>query len=427
MITRAGWIALAGALVMVVAGRVFGVLELYLIAAVLVVLVGALLLWSRARRLQLAVDRRVHPPRVHAGAPCTVELTIRNDGARRSPVLEVRDDVSGTHGARLLVGPLDPGTSAAASYRLPTARRGILRIGPLEVDIDDPFGITGTRLRAAGITELTVYPHVDKVAPLPPSSGNDPMAGADHPNALGRSGEDFYALRQYTVGDDLRRVHWPSTARRDELMVRQDELPWQARATVLLDTRAAANSPDSLELVVSAAASLTDATGQRDDLMRVATTDGYDSGFAAGHAHIGAVMEHLACLQAGPGVGFERVVDRLARSSTGGALVVITAGMRASELERIGRLRGRFGTSLIVWFEPGCYSDSNPAGGPAPDGSLRVDGTSTFAQVWNSRMRRAPLVAGWQRTGDTRGRWEPDVHDRHEFDPFARNRSGGGR
>ncbi|MEZ5208614.1 MAG: DUF58 domain-containing protein [Acidimicrobiales bacterium] len=426
MITRAGWIALAGALVMVVAGRVFGVLELYLIAAVLVVLVGALLVWSRARRLQLAVDRRVHPPRAHAGAPCTVELTIRNDGPRRSPVLEVRDEVSGTHGARLLVGPLDPGTSAAASYRLPTARRGILRIGPLEVDIDDPFGITETRLRAAGITELTVYPRIDDVAPLPPSSGNDPMAGADHPNALGRSGEDFYALRQYTVGDDLRRVHWPSTARRDELMVRQDELPWQARATVLLDTRAAANSPDSLELVVSAAASLTEATGQRDDLMRVATTDGYDSGFAAGHAHIGAVMEHLACLQAGPGVGFER------RRSPGPLVDRRRARRHHRRHAGVGARTHR-PTPRPVRHVVGRVVRTGQPPRPQPRrrarprrqlaGRRHVDLRAGVEQPDATRA----LVAGWQRTGDTRGRWEPEVRDRHEFDPFARNRSGGGR
>ncbi|MEZ5136081.1 MAG: hypothetical protein R2699_13745 [Acidimicrobiales bacterium] len=121
-----------------------------------------------------------------------MELTIRNDGPRRSPVLEVRDEVSGTHGARLLVGPLDPGTSAAASYRLLTARRGILRIGPLEVDIDDPFGITET-LRAP---------------PASPSSPSTPASTTWRrcrrarattrwpvpitPTRFGRSGEDFY-------------------------------------------------------------------------------------------------------------------------------------------------------------------------------------------------------------------------------------------
>src|SRR5207249_11446891 len=90
---------------------------------------------------------------------------------------------------------------------------------------------------------------------LPQSRGHDPLAGADHPTAVASSGEDFYALRAYEVGDDLRRVHWPSTARLDELMIRQNEMPWQARVTVLLDGRRRAHSGESLGLAASAAAS----------------------------------------------------------------------------------------------------------------------------------------------------------------------------
>ena len=91
------------------------------------------------------------------------------------------------------------------------------------------------------------------------ASGHDPQATARHPNALGRAGDDFYALRPYQVGDDLRRVHWPATAHNDELMIRQHELPWQERTTVLLDVRATAHVRESFELAVSAAASILNA------------------------------------------------------------------------------------------------------------------------------------------------------------------------
>ena len=84
-----------------------------------------------------------------------------------------------------------------------------------------------------------------------------------NPNVARPQGDDFYALRDYVVGDDLRRVHWPSTARHDELMVRQDEMPWQGRATVLLDVRRAAHTAASLELAVSAAASVDHGVGPR--------------------------------------------------------------------------------------------------------------------------------------------------------------------
>ncbi len=110
-------------------------------------------------------------------------------------------------------------------------------LGPLEVGLADPFGLVGRVVEAAPRTRLTVYPRIDPVAPPPSSHGDDPLAGADHPRALTGGGEDFYALRPYVRGDDLRKVHWPSTAKTDDLMIRQDEMPWQSRSTLLLDNR----------------------------------------------------------------------------------------------------------------------------------------------------------------------------------------------
>ena len=157
---------------------------------------------------------------MYAGSPSRVELSIRNDGERTTPVLRLFDPVSGTRGADLLLSPLEPDVVNRAAYRLPTERRGIAEIGPLEVVVGDPFGLATSSTIAAPHTELTVFPRIDEIVPVPHTSGDDPHAGADHPSALGRTGEDFYALRPYVVGDDLRRVHWRSTARHDELMVK---------------------------------------------------------------------------------------------------------------------------------------------------------------------------------------------------------------
>ena len=215
------------------------------------------------------------------------------------------------------------------------------------------------------------------------------MAGAEHPNALGRSGEDFYALRKYVVGDDLRRVHWPSTARYDDLMVRQDELPWQGRASVLVDIRRATNTDESLELVVSAAASIINASQRRQDLIRLITTDGSDSGFAAGHAHVEAIMEHLAAIEASHDAAFRRVVDRVARSATGGALIAVVANMAQGEVDNLVRLRKRFGSVTIVQFDPSSWA--TPASGAPPstvrDGVLRITGDRPFADAWNQTLR----------------------------------------
>jgi len=407
MLTRQGRIVAVAAVAVLVTGRIFGSLELYVLGVVLGGLVAAAAITLAVTKIDIDVTRELHPPRVHAGSPSRVEVRVQNRGHRRSPLLSLHDAVSGTRGARLMVGPLTPGESARAAYRLPTERRGILTVGPLDVQLTDPFGLTQVSITASGASELTVYPHVDELSPLPLTSGNDPLAGAEHPNSLGRGGEDFYALRDYVIGDDMRRVHWPSTARHDELMVRQDELPWQGRGTVLVDVRSSANTAESLELVISAGASIVAAGSRREDLVRLVTTDGADSGFAGGHAHIEAIMEHLASLEATNDSGFQRVLDRLTRSAAGGALVVVVALAGADDLDRMARLRRRFGSLTIVQFdrsswEPGAPSSSGGVGGEA---LMRITEAASFADTWNQAVRpsRRPAMS-WSAPGTAAAR-----------------------
>jgi uncharacterized protein (DUF58 family) len=388
MLTRQGWAVGIGGIAVVLAGRLLGVFELFVAGTALVALLVITAIVVGLARLDLEVARELHPPSVHAGAPSRVDLKVRNRGARRTPVLRLRDAVSGTRGARLLLGPLRHDQTARAAYRLPTERRGILTLGPLDVVLGDPFGLTEVSLPGAGVSELTVYPHIDSVVPVRHTTGDDPHGGAEHPNSFGRTGEDFYALRHYVVGDDLRRVHWPATARHDELMVRQDELPWQGRATVLVDVRRATTTPESLELGISAAASIVTASWQREDLVRLVSTDGADSGFATGHAQMQAIMEHLATVEAAEDGAFRRIVDRLARSAIGGALVAVVSGMGPPELEALARLRHRFGSLTIVRFEPSSWDPSatDTPGRYAPGVVVPVTASLPFPLAWDRAM-----------------------------------------
>lgn len=394
MLTRNGWLVAGGGLVLLLAGRLFGVVELFVAGTAGIGLVVVAVLLVALARLRLEVARELQPPRVHAGTPSRVELHVRNAGGRRTPVLHLKDPVTGTAGAELLLAPLRTGQSARAAYRLPTDRRGVLTVGPLDVVVTDPFGLAALATKAATATELTVFPRLDDITPIPFTSGHDPHAGAEHPNALGRTGEDFYALRPYVVGDDLRRVHWRSTARRDELMVRQDELPWQGRATVLLDVRRTTHTADSLELAVSAAASVVSASWHRRDLLRLVTTDGSDSGFGAGSAHVESIMEHLATVPPTAAGSLRGVLDALTRSEGGGALVVVVAGVQPAELTAIAHLRRRFGSLTTVLFEPSAWGGRPSASPPVPRAGnvVRVTSDVPFAEAWNRVMRRRPAA-----------------------------------
>ncbi|HET6951055.1 MAG TPA: DUF58 domain-containing protein [Acidimicrobiales bacterium] len=393
MLTRQGWLCLWGGIGVLALARLLGIGELYVFGAVAIGLVAVAVVYVRLTRLDLQVDRFVHPARVHARQVSRVDLRIRNLRRVATPVLRLRDPVSGTSGAELLVPPLDQGAASTASYRLPTDRRGIVRVGPLRVIVCDPFGLAQASTVAAPVVDVTVYPEVDDIRPVPFTTGNDPMAGVLQPHALGRIGDDFYALRPYVVGDDLRRIHWPSTARHDELLVRQQEQPWQGRTTVLLDVRRVTHDAESLEAAVSAAASIVTANSARHDLVRLATTDGADSGFGAGGVHVQALLEHLAVVEASGSASLRAMLDVLHRDGQG-ALVLIVAQTSGDDLLATARLRQRFGTITVV-----CVERAGARNGPVPPSAsvLRISREAPFATVWNRAMSkpdRARAAAG---------------------------------
>ncbi|MFP5376299.1 MAG: DUF58 domain-containing protein, partial [Acidimicrobiia bacterium] len=168
MLTRRGTMLLLGAGLLAAGGRLLGIMELYMLAAAALALVGGAVAFVHLARFDLEATRELRPARVHAGGASRVELTVRNHGPRRSPVLAARDPFDGgRRSARFLVAPLAAGESARAAYRLPTERRGIFDLGPLQLDLEDPFGLAAPTRPAAPATRLTVYPRVDAVPPLP--------------------------------------------------------------------------------------------------------------------------------------------------------------------------------------------------------------------------------------------------------------------
>jgi uncharacterized protein (DUF58 family) len=385
VLTRQGWLCLWGGIGVLALARLLGIGELYVFGAVALGLLAFAVAYVRLTRLDLQVDRLVHPSHVHARQVSRVDLRIRNLRGVATPVLRLRDPVSGTSGAELLVPPLDHGAASTASYRLPTDRRGIVRVGPLRVVVADPFGLAQAGTVAAPTVDVTVYPEVHDIRPVPFTTGNDPMAGVLQPNALGRIGDDFYALRPYVVGDDQRRIHWPSTARHDELLVRQQEQPWQGRTTVLLDVRRATHDAETLEVAVSAAASIVTANSARHDLVRLATTDGADSGFGAGGVHVQALLEHLAVVEASGSASLRAMLDVLHRDGQG-ALILVVAQTSGDDLLSTARLRQRFGMVTIVHVERA----GAPRGSAAPPNAsiLRITKDAPFATVWNRAMAK---------------------------------------
>ncbi len=393
-LTRQGWYVLFGSALSILAARLLGSIELFVLGVMGIGLVLLALVSVRARRLELDVARSVSPPRVHAGTPSQVALSVTNRGPRPTPVVRVHDPVSGTRGANLLIAPLQPQVPARAAYRLPTEHRGIVEIGPMEVEVTDPFGLATLSIPAAGAARLTVYPPVHRLTALPPTGGADPHAGLEHHRTLSRGGEDFSALRPYVVGDELRRVHWPSSARHDELLVRQDELPWQGRITVVVDNTTGHLADAGLDLAASIAASILTAAHQRGNLVRLVFADGTDSGFLAGNAQLDALLELLAVVQLRPDATLRTAVDRAATNVRHGAAVTITAELDTTAHLLVQQLNRRFGTVCSLVIDRSAHDAAAPEAAPAASRRfLRVTRSAPFPEVWWRAMRTAHAEA----------------------------------
>jgi uncharacterized protein (DUF58 family) len=233
-----GIIVFAAGIGLWIGARVAGSPTLHMVAVGLVVLpfaAAGLARWSRQR---LRIRRRLSDARVQPGQRVTVELEIENQAATQTSFLLLEDRLPPALGrsARLVIAGLPPKGKQRASYSVSAQTRGRYTLGPLTVDLSDPFALTKLRVQFDEREELVVTPEVEQLAGGP----NSPFgmtSGLALSRRLFRTGDEFYTMRPYQEGDDLRRIHWPSVARSGKLMIRQDESARRSTAVLFVDTR----------------------------------------------------------------------------------------------------------------------------------------------------------------------------------------------
>ena len=233
MPTRQGWTIAVGALAAVIIGRVFGIVELYVIGAGLGFAVGLAVLVVRFHQPDLAITRWAHPSVLTVGDTGRVDLLVENRGRLRSPRVDLTEPVGASNTAHMTIAPLRAGDQVTAGYRVPASRRGVLQVGPAELERRDLLGLASFSRVGVGATELMVAPQTFEL----------PMPALGH-GVLGRhllalsqrvGPGEFHSLRDYIVGDEPRSIHWRASARSEELKVRQHEAQGVRRCIIVLD------------------------------------------------------------------------------------------------------------------------------------------------------------------------------------------------
>jgi uncharacterized protein (DUF58 family) len=380
-LTPRGWALLAAAAILAIGAFLFGVEELYPVAAAAAVLIVASRGWVSHRTWDVRVARHVRPARVPAGVAARVELAVVNHDRRPSPILAAQDPFDGgRRWARFLIAPLDPGEVRWAAYTLPTSRRGVFELGPLQLELSDPFGLSRAVILGCPPSTLTVHPRVEPIRSRHVPAQPDPDMRVQLP-VLGRVGDEFYGLREYRTGDDLRRVHWASTARTDQLMIRQPENLLQGRLTVAVDLRSAVHDPETLEAALSAAASVVMAGIRARIHVRVVTTTGLDTGFGSTAAHGAAILDVLAAAEARPGTSL--VEDLRVGAGSGPLTVITTQSASEADLTAVTRAGPHERTTVVIFERAG---DARPRLGlerrPSRGRVVMVRAGGSFRAAW---------------------------------------------
>ena len=361
-------------------------------------------------RYRLALVRTVHPPLVTAGQPASVSLSLANEGRTPSGILLLEDHlpyVLGTRPRFVLEG-IGHGWHRDVTYQIRSDVRGRFEIGPVTVRVKDPFGLVELGRAFRTTVPLTVTPRTVPLSSIP-LGGAWTGSGDNRPRAFAIGSAEDVTVREYRRGDDLRRVHWRSSARVGELMVRREEQPWESRATLFLDNRVGAHRgqgiASSLEAAVSAAASIAVHLSKRGYAVRLVTAAGEDS------AHDWHVRN--ADLNSGPLLEALAVVEPLARPNLdtarlteaggNGLQVAVVGQVDQRDVPVLRRMHAHSGSTLAVAVDVNAWLSPDAAGQDAA-GILSQQGWRAVAMGPTDRLEAVWEELGRRHTQSSRSR-----------------------
>ena len=345
-----------------------------LVAAVVI----ALLLVGRPP--DMTCERQVVPDRVTAGESAVTELTITNRG-RRTNGASRGTERFGDGRLTIEIPALDPGESVVIANEIRTDRRGVYDVGPLTVRRGDPIGLARRGDLDSELGQLVVHPRVHEVSPFPAGLRRD-LEGLPS-GAAAEGGITFSDLRDYVPGDDLRLIHWRSSARVGKLTVRHNVDVHRPRTSVILDTTAALYDDEAFEDAVRAAASIVVSAMTRRFPFTLRTSDGQVIDDRSSRL---AVMDFLAAIEPTDqqsDLGLAALAASREPSGLSCALITGRAGVDA--LRSLGPVRHRFEQLTMVRMGSDERSQIYELAGAV---LINTATSEDFAHAWNRRMRR---------------------------------------
>lgn len=391
--TTRGTSFLAAGAAATLAGLFLGERDLISVGILLLVLPLFSALAAGRARYRLSCVRSVAPARVAAGQTTQVRLHLENVSRLPTGLLLAEDTVPYALGTRprYVLNGIERGGSRELSYPLRSDVRGKFEIGPLEIRIADSFGLVEVGRSFSSCTPLVVTP---KVVALPRAvvTGSWVGDGEGRARTAAAAGEDDVVPRAYRDGDELRRVHWRSTARYGELMVRREEQQWRNRVLLLLDTRRGAHTgsgpASSFEFAVSAAASIGMHLAHEGLDGQLITDTGV---ITAPGVFEDVLLNSLAVVKPSRGRDLSPGLATLRGSS--GLLVAVTGRLSPGAARQLAASRRDARPAIALLLDVSTWDElpGSPVNGRVPNGTPGGQATGASA---NGRAVTAPAAAG---------------------------------
>lgn len=360
----------------------------WLVPALLVATLATGFLWPRWLVRGLAVSRS-GPTRAEEGQVIEFRIEVDNQGWLPRFMVELVDrlpfvglsDPSG-RGADKVLGLLAylPGRRRQQfTARIACEKRGFYRLGPVGLASSFPLGLAEARRTADdSIRTLTIYPEVFNILALPLRGAPSQIHRGGYLLPEGAGAAEFAGLREYRRGDNPRHVHWPTTARLNELMVREFEPLASACLTLALDQSASANvglgRDATFEVAIRIAASIARHACSQSIRTRLAGNGQRSPGSlpGVGDRHFQGILDELAIIDADSATPYARLLDDLGPQCVRGETVVVFLAGTADDwdetLRALTTLRARqLHLFAIVFDTPGFVPEGTPSPAAAAD------------------------------------------------------------
>jgi len=275
MIKSRGWLILLLSIICYIGARALGSYECFFLSIAFFITFLYSLFSTIQVRDKLSIKRFVDNKRVHVDNILNIELHAKNKSPIFTSIPVIKDELPSYFGTsnNFVVPTHFTKSDFNIKYKLNMNKRGLYKIGPISMKGQDSFNLTSSNILYDDYQEILVYPKIYNISRFSPGGVGFIGYEALTSDFISPIGDDFYSLREYTSGDDLRKIHWKSTAKTSTLMIRKVDDATISRVAVIVDgfrgSHLGSDKESTFEYIISAAATIVNYSAKNNYRVRI--------------------------------------------------------------------------------------------------------------------------------------------------------------